>query len=265
MLEREPVAGGRMRSERIATPRGDFVVDRGAQFVASGYRNMQRVVDALGLRARLHPVAKTSNAILRDGMLHAGDYGSLARVRALATALDRREVATPAAAARTRATSPPPRSVSPRARRGDRPRRSRARARAHRRRRSGGVSVRAGVLVDLRRRSRGSVERLRAPRARFVLSGFRLQAFDGGIGLLTQTLAEQVPVRTGCEVTAIETHAGGARIAIRSGARRAATARTTCSPTPSWSRCRARWSRAWSRRSRPRRSRSSRAFATCAE
>jgi hypothetical protein len=87
VLEREPVAGGRMRSERITTPRGDFVVDRGAQFVASGYRNLQRVVDALGLRARLHPVAKTSNAILRDGMLHAGDYGSLValRVRLLST------------------------------------------------------------------------------------------------------------------------------------------------------------------------------------
>ncbi|MCX5739247.1 MAG: FAD-dependent oxidoreductase [Proteobacteria bacterium] len=52
--------------------------------------------------------------------------------------------------------------------------------------------------------------------ARFVLSGFRLQAFDGGIGLLTQTLAEQVPVRTGCEATAIETSADGARVTIRS-------------------------------------------------
>jgi len=83
--------------------------------------------------------------------------------------------------------------------------------------------------------------------ARFVLSGFQLQAFDGGIGLLTQTLAEQVPVRTGCEVTAIETNADGARLTIRSadtaGRAAPATARTACSPMPWWSRCRARWFR----------------------
>jgi oxygen-dependent protoporphyrinogen oxidase len=216
VLEREPVAGGRMRSERIATPRGDFVVDRGAQFVASGYRNLQRVVDALGLRARLHPVAKTSNAILRDGMLHAGDYGSpvaFARSRLLSTGAKLRL----------------PRLLLELAR--------------HRRRLDPYQPERAAA-IDREDLARGlarivgdeAAEYLFAPAfsstfdadpedlssafallsARFVLSGFQLQAFDGGIGLLTQTLAEQVPVRTGCEVTAIETHAGGARIALRS-------------------------------------------------
>jgi hypothetical protein len=37
-----------MRSER----HGDFVVDRGAQFIASSYRNMRALVDELGLKSR---------------------------------------------------------------------------------------------------------------------------------------------------------------------------------------------------------------------
>ena len=88
VYEREPVAGGRMRSERVETPRGVFVVDRGAQFVASGYRNMMRVVATLGLAPKLHAVGQTSNAILRDGRLHPGDYGNpvaLARSKLVST------------------------------------------------------------------------------------------------------------------------------------------------------------------------------------
>ena len=38
VLERERTPGGRMRSER----RGGYVVDRGAQFIASGYREVRR-------------------------------------------------------------------------------------------------------------------------------------------------------------------------------------------------------------------------------
>jgi oxygen-dependent protoporphyrinogen oxidase len=51
---------------------------------------------------------------------------------------------------------------------------------------------------------------------RFVLSGFRVEAFEGGTGLLTRALAEQVPVRTGCEVIAVETTGEGARVTYRS-------------------------------------------------
>ncbi len=76
VLERETAAGGRMRSERVPTTHGEFVVDRGAQFVASGYRNLRAVAGALGIESRLHRIRPARNAILRDGRLHAGDYGS---------------------------------------------------------------------------------------------------------------------------------------------------------------------------------------------
>jgi oxygen-dependent protoporphyrinogen oxidase len=52
---------------------------------------------------------------------------------------------------------------------------------------------------------------------RFVLGGFRLEAFDGGIGTLTRTLAARLSVHTGCEVTAVETSPEGARVALRRG------------------------------------------------
>jgi oxygen-dependent protoporphyrinogen oxidase len=215
VLEREPVAGGRMRSERIATPRGEFVVDRGAQFVASGYRNMQRVVDALGLRARLHPVARTSNAILRDGVLHPGDYGSLLEI------------------ARSRLVGA--RSKLRLARLLLELARHRSRLDPYRPERAAGLD-REDLAAGLARLvGEEATEYLFVPAfsstfdadpedhslafallgMRLVLSGFRLQAFEGGIGLLTETLAAQVPVRTGCTVTAVETGADGARITVR--------------------------------------------------
>ena len=57
-------------------PRPQFV-DRGAQFVASGYRNLHALALTLGIADRVRPVRRASNAILRDGVLHPGDYGSL--------------------------------------------------------------------------------------------------------------------------------------------------------------------------------------------
>jgi oxygen-dependent protoporphyrinogen oxidase len=216
VLEREAVAGGRMRSERIATPRGDFVVDRGAQFVASGYRNLQRVVDALGLRPRLHPVAKTSNAILRDEKLHPGDYGSLvefARSRLLSTSAKLRLPRLLLEIARYR------RSLDPyhpeRAAAIDREDLARGLARIVGEEAAEYLFVPAfSSTFDADPEDLSSAFALLT--ARFVLSGFRLQSFDGGIGLLTQKLAEQVPVRTGCEATAIETSADGARVTTRS-------------------------------------------------
>ena len=47
---------------------------------------------------------------------------------------------------------------------------------------------------------------------RFVASGFRLQCFEGGMGLLTRTLAERVSVRLGYAVTSVETDTDGARV-----------------------------------------------------
>jgi len=70
VLEREASAGGRMRSER----HGDFVVDRGAQFVASSYRNMRVLVDELGLRGNMRRLATGRGATLRNGKLVSGNY-----------------------------------------------------------------------------------------------------------------------------------------------------------------------------------------------
>jgi oxygen-dependent protoporphyrinogen oxidase len=215
VFEREAVAGGRMRSERVATPRGVFVVDRGAQFVASGYRNLHAVAESLGLGPRLHRVERTRNAILRDGRLHPGDYGSLpelARSKLLST----------------RAKLRLPRLLAELLLRGRRldpyhPERAAPIDRE---------SLAAGLA---RLVGEEAMEYLFAPAfsstfdadpedhslafalltTRFVLGGFRLEAFEGGIGLLTQTLAARVPVRTGCEVLAVETDAGGARVAWR--------------------------------------------------
>lgn len=212
VLEREAVAGGRMRSERVATSRGIFVVDRGAQFVASGYRNLHAVADTLGLAPKRHLVGRTSNAILREGRLHPGDYGSLlelARSKLLST---RAKLGLPwllvELAKQRRHLDPyhPERAATI-----DR------------------ESLAAGLTRIV---GAEAMEYLFSPAfsstfdadpedqslafalltTRFVLGGFRLQAFDGGIGLLTETLAAQLAVRTRCTVTAVETNGNGAHL-----------------------------------------------------
>ena len=52
-----------------------------------------------------------------------------------------------------------------------------------------------------------------------MAGGFRLQCFEGGTGLLTQTLARELSVRTGCEAIAVETETEGARVRYRSRGR----------------------------------------------
>src|SRR5271157_6094459 len=76
VLEREPSAGGRMRSER----HGEFIVERGAQFIASGYRNLHRVAAALGIEDRIRPVTRAHDAVLRDGRLECSEYGAPLRL-----------------------------------------------------------------------------------------------------------------------------------------------------------------------------------------
>jgi oxygen-dependent protoporphyrinogen oxidase len=215
VLEREDAPGGRMRSERIATARGEFVVDRGAQFVASAYRNLHAVAAALGLEGRLRRIHPSRNAILRGGRFHAADYDSLAqlaRSRLLSTRAKLRLGALALALWRERRRLDPYRPERAAAIDGE------------------------DMAAWLRRRvGEEAAEYLFAPAfsstfdcepedlsgafalltARFVLGGFALESFEGGAGLLTRTLAEQVPVRTGCEVTAVETTAEGVRVAYR--------------------------------------------------
>ena len=70
VLERETMAGGRMRSER----HGDFVVDRGAQFIASTYKNMHELVDELGLKPQVRRLKTGRGATLRNGRFVSGNY-----------------------------------------------------------------------------------------------------------------------------------------------------------------------------------------------
>src|SRR3990172_5664784 len=77
VLEREATAGGRMRSER----HGDFVVERGAQFIASSYRNMHALASELGIGALVHPLRNTRNAVLKGGRFVASEYEGLNAIR----------------------------------------------------------------------------------------------------------------------------------------------------------------------------------------
>ncbi len=49
--------------------------------------------------------------------------------------------------------------------------------------------------------------------------GLRPEALEGGMGVLTETLARRVPVRTASEVIAVETETDGARVRYRSRGR----------------------------------------------
>ena len=216
VLEREGEPGGRMRSER----RGGFAIERGAEFTARGYRNLQRCVSLLGLEARLRPLPRLRHAVLRDGRLRPADPEPLAMLR-----------------------SP---LLSPRARRRllrlavELARRWRRLDPAH--------PERAADLDDedlasglVRLAGREAAEYLLGPlfastfdsdpeelslafgllAMRLALSGPELQAFEGGNAALPRALAEQVPLRLGCQVLSVETETGGARIRYRSAGREA--------------------------------------------
>lgn len=218
VLEREPVAGGRMRRERIATPRGTFVVDRGAQFVASGYVNLRRVAAALGIASRLHAIQPAHNAVLRGGALHPGDYGSpLAFLRPGLLSLRARARLPRLLLEVLRAW----RHLDP-----HHPERAAALDRedlaAFLRRTVGEEATEYLLVPGFASTFDSEPEDLSGAFAllalRFVLAGFRLQAFEGGVGLLTETLADAVPVRTGCEVVGVESAPDGVRIAVRDAA-----------------------------------------------
>jgi oxygen-dependent protoporphyrinogen oxidase len=215
VLERESVAGGRMRSEQ----RGDFIVDRGAQFIASGYKNLHSVAAEVGLAAEVRGLGRTANAILRDGRLEPGDYDS------------------PIAFLRSRLLSLPSKLRLPRLllevwrhRRILDPRRPERAA-----------AIDCEDMPSYLRRIVGeeAFEYILAPAfsstfdsdpedlsgafvllaLRFIQSGFRLQSFAGGTGRLTAALADRLPVQTGCEVTAIHADRRGVRVALRHNGR----------------------------------------------
>jgi oxygen-dependent protoporphyrinogen oxidase len=211
VLERESEAGGRMRSERC----GDFVVERGAQFVASGYRNLHAVATALGIDNRVRFHARAAESVLRDGKLHSADFKSPLRL-----------FASPLLSARAKARlARLPLAVLRHYRRLDLLRPELA---ADLDRENMAVGLRPVVgdeafdtlLAPAFSSTFGSEpEDLSSAFAllalRFFAGGFRLQSFAGGNGLLPHTLASELSVLPGCEVIAVETETDGARIRCR--------------------------------------------------
>ena len=215
VLEREAEPGGRMRSET----RGDFVLDRGAQFIASGYRNLHAVARAVGVDDRVRAVGRSDNAILRDGVLHAGDFASPLRL------LASRLLSAPAKARLPRLLL----EVARRRRALDPLRPELAAALDREDLATGGIRLIGDEAFEyllapaLSSTFDSDPEDLSLAFAllalRFVASGFRLQCFEGGMGLLTRTLAREVPVRSGCEVISVETESAGARVRYRARGR----------------------------------------------
>jgi protoporphyrinogen oxidase len=215
VLECEPEPGGRLRTEN----HGDFALECGARSVASGHRNWHGLVLAMGLGDRVYALPDASRAVLRDGALHRADldvplgllttsllsagarvrlsrlaFEILRHVRALdplhperAAALDREDLA--AGTRRTLGEENLEYLLEPvfASRFGSVPE---------------DLSW-AFALLALRLRARGG----------------RGQSLRGGLGGLTRALAGRVPVRTGCEVVAIETQTDGARVRYRARGR----------------------------------------------
>jgi oxygen-dependent protoporphyrinogen oxidase len=214
VLEREATPGGRMRSER----HGDFVVDRGAQFIASSYRNMRSLVDELGLKSSVRPLKIGRSATLRNGRFVTSNYNGL---RAILAARDlswasklrlprillelRRHASLLDFYAIERAAPLDDQSAFD------------------------WVSRRFGqevldYLIEPAFASTFTVLPERLSRA-FVLAtihymfttGFRLYAFEGGNGLLTQTLASKLRVRTDAPVASVVQTPDGVKVRLESG------------------------------------------------
>jgi oxygen-dependent protoporphyrinogen oxidase len=211
VLEREPEAGGRMRSERC----GDFVVERGAQFVASSYRNLHGVAAALGIGDQLQPRARAGEGVLCDGKIHAADVTSPLRLLAsplLSVGAKLRLARLPIEVLRHHRSLDPLHPERAAALDGDdmavglRPV-------------VGDEAFDALLAPSFAATFDDEPENLSTAFALLTLrllgGGFRLQSFAGGNGLLTRMLARQLPVLTGCEVVAVETETDGARIRFR--------------------------------------------------
>lgn len=208
ILEREPASGGRMRSER----RGAFIVDRGAQFVFSGYADLHALAEEVGLADQVRPIRHIRNAVLRDGRLLGSDSKSLLSL-----------LRSPLLSLRSKVTLPRILWHVWKHRRKLNPRYPQLAA-----------SLDVEDMASFLRRTVGeeAFEYVFAPAfsatflsdpeetsatlvlltLRFLLSGFDLQSFEGGVGRLTEALAARLPVQTNCNVLRVESHRDGARV-----------------------------------------------------
>jgi oxygen-dependent protoporphyrinogen oxidase len=213
VLERNAEAGGRMRSER----HGDFVVDRGAQFVASSYRSMRALVDELGLKSRVRRLKTGRGAVLRNGKFVSSNYAGM---KAIWRAKDLR------VSSKLRL----PRLLLEL-------RRARPLLDFYHIERAAPLDDATAYDWALSRYGREVLDYVIEPpfastftvlpenlsRAfvlatiNYMFSGFRLSAFDGGNGLLTQTLASRVEVRTGAETASVAQTDGGVTVRLATG------------------------------------------------
>jgi oxygen-dependent protoporphyrinogen oxidase len=215
VLERAPEPGGRLRTER----HGDYALECGARSFDGGDRNTSGLVLSLGLADRAYALPPRRRVVLRDGALHRAD---LAHPLGLVT--------TSLLSARTRGRLPLLalevlrhfRLLDPL-----RPERAAVLddgdAATVLRRVVGDEALEcllAPALADRFGAAPEALSRAFALRAlRHGLRGGREQSLRGGLGVLTGTLARHVPVRSGCEVVAIETQTEGARVRYRTRGR----------------------------------------------
>jgi oxygen-dependent protoporphyrinogen oxidase len=214
VLEREAAAGGRMRSER----HGEFVVERGAQFIASSYLNMHALASELGIGALVHPLRNTRNAVLKRGRFVASEYEGLNAIRrsrdlSWQSKLRLLRILFPLWRHRKLLDFYHPEKAAPL---------DDEDAASYVRRLFGREVL--DYLVEPAFASTFTVLPEDLSKA-FLLStiatmfhGFRLQAFSGGNGALTQALAARVPVRLNADVGRVEATAEGATVRLRDGA-----------------------------------------------
>ncbi|MEX1255106.1 MAG: NAD(P)/FAD-dependent oxidoreductase [Dehalococcoidia bacterium] len=227
VLERDSTAGGRMRTER----HGDFVVDRGAQFVAGSYRNMRALVDALGLRPQVRRLATGRGATLRNGRFVTSSYAGLKAIWSARDLTLGSKLRLPRLLLELR--------------------RHRALLDFYEIERAAPLDDQSARDWALSRFGREVLDYIIEPpfastftvlpenlsRA-FVLatinymftSGFRLHAFVGGNGLLTQTLASKLNVRTDAEVARVTQSPEGVTVRLATGESLSADAAVVATP-----------------------------------
>ena len=215
VLEKSAQAGGRMRSEAC----DGFIIERGVARIHSGDRNLHAVATTLGISDRVRRITSSGDAVLRAGEFHRADLQSpvgLLVSQLLSGRAKARLVRLAAELAwRWRRIDPqhPDQAV-------DFDNENLASALSY-------------VVGD------ECLEHLFRPRfeasfgceldelswacgllaLRSAASAGDSQTFQGGAGLLTAKLAEQVPLRLGCEVEHIETETGGVRVDYQQGDR----------------------------------------------
>jgi len=220
VLEQETTPGGRMRSEA----HGGFIVERGAQFIASSYRNMHALARELGIAHRISPLRNSRNAVLKNGRFVAAEYEGLkaiGRSRDLSWPSKLRLLKLLWHVWRQRRFLDFYRPEEAASLDGE--------SASEYTRRELGQEV-LDYLVDPAFASTFTVLPENLSKAFLLvtiatmLRGFRLQAFGGGNGLLTQTLAARVTVRLGAQVTCVESGWDGVTVRLRDGEPRRADA-----------------------------------------